>query len=68
MAKNLLLWGATPSYHYLADQVNRYYFRENSYWVGLMNYGTADMNKAFADIAGTGATVVRTWYEGRFVI
>ena len=35
---------------------------ENSYWVGLMNYGTADMNKAFSDIAGAGSTVVRTWY------
>jgi mannan endo-1,4-beta-mannosidase len=26
-----------------------------------MNYDAADMNKAFADIAATGATVVRTW-------
>ncbi|KAJ4488580.1 glycoside hydrolase [Lentinula lateritia] len=33
----------------------------NSYWVGLMNYDTADMNTAFADIAATGATTVRTW-------
>ncbi|KAJ3853093.1 glycoside hydrolase superfamily, partial [Lentinula lateritia] len=32
----------------------------NSYWVGLMNYDTADMNTAFADIAATGATTVRT--------
>jgi len=34
---------------------------ENSYWVGLMGYSTTDMNKAFADIAGAGSTVVRTW-------
>ncbi|KIK68453.1 glycoside hydrolase family 5 protein [Collybiopsis luxurians FD-317 M1] len=33
----------------------------NSYWVGLMNYDEANMNQAFADIAATGATVVRTW-------
>ncbi|KAK0463815.1 mannanase [Desarmillaria tabescens] len=32
----------------------------NSYWVGLMGYSTSDMNVAFADIAATGATVVRT--------
>lgn len=36
-------------------------FGANSYWVGLMGYSTSDMNKAFADIAATGATVVRTW-------
>ncbi|KAF9482636.1 CEL4b mannanase [Pholiota conissans] len=34
---------------------------ENSYWVGLMGYSTTDMNKAFADIASAGSTVVRTW-------
>ncbi|KAI0347615.1 glycoside hydrolase [Trametopsis cervina] len=34
---------------------------ENSYWVGLMGYSTANMNKAFADIASAGSTVVRTW-------
>ncbi|KZP21672.1 glycoside hydrolase family 5 protein [Athelia psychrophila] len=33
----------------------------NAYWVGLMGYSTTDMNKAFADIAATGATTVRTW-------
>ncbi|EJF65264.1 CEL4a mannanase [Dichomitus squalens LYAD-421 SS1] len=33
----------------------------NSYWVGLMGYSTSDMNKAFSDIAATGATTVRTW-------
>ncbi|EMD37800.1 carbohydrate-binding module family 1 protein/glycoside hydrolase family 5 protein [Gelatoporia subvermispora B] len=33
----------------------------NAYWVGLMGYSTSDMNKAFADIAATGATTVRTW-------
>lgn len=27
-----------------------------------MNYGTADMNTAFQNIAGAGSTVVRTWY------
>ncbi|KAJ3986478.1 mannanase [Lentinula detonsa] len=32
----------------------------NAYWVGLMNYDIADMNTAFADIASTGATAVRT--------
>ncbi|EKM61758.1 glycoside hydrolase family 5 protein [Phanerochaete carnosa HHB-10118-sp] len=34
---------------------------ENSYWVGLMGYGTADISKAFQDIAGAGSTTVRTW-------
>ncbi|KAJ7594137.1 CEL4a mannanase [Mycena floridula] len=33
----------------------------NSYWVGLMGYSTTDMNTAFANIAKTGATTVRTW-------
>ncbi|KAJ3984228.1 glycoside hydrolase [Lentinula detonsa] len=33
----------------------------NAYWVGLMNYGIADMNTAFHDVAATGASVVRTW-------
>ncbi|EPQ57046.1 mannanase [Gloeophyllum trabeum ATCC 11539] len=33
----------------------------NSYWVGLMGLTTAQMNQAFADIARTGATAVRTW-------
>ncbi|KAF5318796.1 hypothetical protein D9619_010785 [Psilocybe cf. subviscida] len=33
----------------------------NSYWVGLMGYSSTDINKAFADIASGGATVVRTW-------
>ncbi|KAF5323251.1 hypothetical protein D9619_013508 [Psilocybe cf. subviscida] len=33
----------------------------NSYWVGLSGLSTSDMNKAFADIASWGATVVRTW-------
>nr|AGV52632.1 Man5A [Irpex lacteus] len=32
----------------------------NSYWVGLMGYSHADIDKAFADIASTGATAVRT--------
>ncbi|KAG7449553.1 mannanase [Guyanagaster necrorhizus] len=36
-------------------------FGANSYWVGLMGYSTSDMNTAFADIAATGATAVRTW-------
>ncbi|KAF8199076.1 CEL4b mannanase [Pholiota molesta] len=34
---------------------------ENSYWVGLTGLSTANMNKAFADIAAAGSTVVRTW-------
>ncbi|KAG6840742.1 hypothetical protein C0991_004651 [Blastosporella zonata] len=33
----------------------------NSYWVGLMSFSTTDMNTAFANIAATGATTVRTW-------
>ncbi|KAI0094184.1 glycoside hydrolase superfamily [Irpex rosettiformis] len=33
----------------------------NSYWVGLMGYSSTDINKAFADIASSGATAVRTW-------
>ncbi|PBK88327.1 mannanase [Armillaria gallica] len=35
-------------------------FGSNAYWVGLMGYSISDMNAAFADIAATGATVVRT--------
>ncbi|THH08393.1 hypothetical protein EW146_g9009 [Bondarzewia mesenterica] len=33
----------------------------NAYWVGLTGLSTANMNAAFADIAKTGATTVRTW-------
>ncbi|KII92481.1 glycoside hydrolase family 5 protein [Plicaturopsis crispa FD-325 SS-3] len=33
----------------------------NSYWVGLMGLSSDNMNAAFADIAATGATTVRTW-------
>ncbi|KAI0733072.1 endo-beta-mannanase [Fomitopsis betulina] len=33
----------------------------NSYWVGLTGLTTAEMDQAFADIAGAGATSVRTW-------
>lgn len=33
----------------------------NSYWVGLGELSDADMSKAFADVAGAGGTVVRTW-------
>jgi len=33
----------------------------NSYWVGLTGLSTTEMNQAFADIAKTGATSVRTW-------
>ncbi|KAI0076120.1 mannanase [Panus rudis PR-1116 ss-1] len=33
----------------------------NSYWVGLTGLSTDNMNAAFADIAKTGATAVRTW-------
>lgn len=33
----------------------------NSYWVGLQGLSTADIDQSFADIAATGATVVRTW-------
>ncbi|KAH9951516.1 endo-beta-mannanase [Amylocystis lapponica] len=33
----------------------------NSYWVGLTGLTTEEMNQAFADIANTGATAVRTW-------
>ncbi|KAG6853153.1 hypothetical protein C0991_006483 [Blastosporella zonata] len=33
----------------------------NAYWVGLNQYSTTDMNTAFANIAATGATTVRTW-------
>lgn len=36
-------------------------YRENSYWVGLMGYTVANMNKALSDIAATGSSVVRTW-------
>lgn len=35
--------------------------RENSYWVGLMGYSAANINKSFQDIANSGATAVRTW-------
>lgn len=33
----------------------------NAYWIGLTGLSTANMNAAFADIANTGATLVRTW-------
>ncbi|KAF7291904.1 Mannan endo-1,4-beta-mannosidase F [Mycena indigotica] len=33
----------------------------NAYWPGLLGYSTADINKAFTDIANSGATTVRTW-------
>ncbi|KAL1696278.1 glycoside hydrolase family 5 protein [Schizophyllum commune] len=33
----------------------------NSYWVGLNGYSTDAMDQAFKDIAGAGATTVRTW-------
>ncbi|KZT10635.1 glycoside hydrolase family 5 protein [Laetiporus sulphureus 93-53] len=33
----------------------------NSYWVGLTGLNTSEMDQAFADIAGAGATAVRTW-------
>ncbi|KAF8996664.1 mannanase [Cyathus striatus] len=33
----------------------------NSYWVGLGGYGESDINKAFKDIVGAGATTLRTW-------
>jgi len=31
----------------------------NAYWIGLNGLSTADMDKAFSDIAATGATTVR---------
>ncbi|KZT72191.1 glycoside hydrolase family 5 protein [Daedalea quercina L-15889] len=33
----------------------------NSYWVGLTGLNSTEMDQAFADIAATGATTVRTW-------
>lgn len=33
----------------------------NAYWIGLTGLSTTSMKTAFADIAKTGATVVRTW-------
>ncbi|KAF5385133.1 hypothetical protein D9615_000976 [Tricholomella constricta] len=33
----------------------------NAYWIGLTGLSTADMNKAFSDIAKAGGTTVRTW-------
>ncbi|THU93621.1 glycoside hydrolase family 5 protein [Dendrothele bispora CBS 962.96] len=33
----------------------------NSYWIGLNGLSADDMDKAFSDIAATGATTVRTW-------
>ena len=35
--------------------------RANAYWISLANLNDADMDKAFADIAGMGATTVRIW-------
>ncbi|KIJ67923.1 glycoside hydrolase family 5 protein [Hydnomerulius pinastri MD-312] len=37
------------------------FFGSNSYWVGLTGLSYDDMNTAFANIAETGATTVRTW-------
>ncbi|KAJ7054471.1 CEL4a mannanase [Mycena amicta] len=33
----------------------------NAYWPGLLGYSSTDITKAFADIANSGATTVRTW-------
>ncbi|KAJ7056836.1 glycoside hydrolase family 5 protein [Mycena amicta] len=33
----------------------------NAYWPGLLGYSSTDINKAFTDIANSGATTVRTW-------
>ncbi|TFK20953.1 CEL4b mannanase [Coprinopsis marcescibilis] len=33
----------------------------NAYWISLANLNDTDMDKAFADIAGMGATTVRVW-------
>ncbi|KAJ7120056.1 CEL4a mannanase [Mycena epipterygia] len=36
-------------------------FGSNAYWIALGGYSTTDINKAFSDIAASGATTVRTW-------
>ncbi|EGN99795.1 glycoside hydrolase family 5 protein [Serpula lacrymans var. lacrymans S7.3] len=36
-------------------------FGSNSYWVGLTELDTTDMDTTFANIAATGGTTVRTW-------
>ncbi|KAH7925544.1 glycoside hydrolase family 5 protein [Leucogyrophana mollusca] len=36
-------------------------FGSNSYWVGLTELSTTDMDTTFANIASTGGTTVRTW-------
>ncbi|KAJ7679667.1 mannanase [Mycena rosella] len=36
-------------------------FGTNAYWLALGGYSTTDINKAFSDIAASGATTVRTW-------
>ncbi|KAJ7154792.1 glycoside hydrolase [Mycena filopes] len=36
-------------------------FGSNAYWLPLMGYSNADIDKAFADIVASGATTVRTW-------
>ncbi|KAJ7698390.1 hypothetical protein B0H17DRAFT_1196963 [Mycena rosella] len=33
--------------------------RSNAYWPALLGYSSTDIDKAFADIAGSGATTVR---------
>lgn len=33
---------------------------ENAYWIGLFDYGVADVDKAYQDIVNAGSTVVRT--------
>ena len=42
-------------------------YRENSYWVGLMSYTVDQMKTSLADIAATGATVVRTWSVSQYL-
>ncbi|KAJ3967454.1 glycoside hydrolase [Lentinula raphanica] len=51
----------TSGIHFTLDNKPFTVVGANAYWVGLMNYGVADMNTAFHDIAATGASVVRTW-------
>ncbi|KAF7323661.1 Carbohydrate-binding module family 1 protein/glycoside hydrolase family 5 protein [Mycena kentingensis (nom. inval.)] len=33
----------------------------NAYWPGLLGYNAANVNQAFADMAASGATTIRTW-------
>jgi hypothetical protein len=41
------------------QKVYNRYFRSNAYWPALLGYSSIEIDQAFADIVGSGATTVR---------